>query len=493
MAARPDLQAMLIMALNGLAYAMVDVSQTFLVEQALCRQFYASSDPDVILPDGSVPESRCKIKPVQSEVAVLSGLLTWSILMVGFLITPLWTRLASSIGKRTVLLINAVGLVLATLAYSSVFYFYNLFNVHMVLGLCVFTTVGGGIPVREIMLSMYIAENVPDDRLSDAFYTLTALLIGMGSLGSFLGSLILRVDVWQLCATATGIYAVTIPAVWFLPQSSPSQAIEQQPELADHSTSSSFLLSASKTHSPEHEGVVQQCRLWCGSIRRVLTVELPQSLMLFVDAVREPLTRRVMAICFSSTMAMTVHNTFQQWASSNFHWKLASVNTLWSMGQVVSAAVLLALPLLSHGILRPLLGTKRRVDLWVALISIIFSAVGCLVLSVSPSILVYGFGLVVYSLGIGLNDSLRSLATSALQDTEAVQRLYMGIRTVQSLGAMIGIPLWSSLLSLILRSDGALPKGLTFFGASSLYFLSLYWGFSLQRFMRNVYVSHPAI
>ncbi|KAE8329418.1 major facilitator superfamily domain-containing protein [Aspergillus sergii] len=492
MAVRPELQAMVIMALTGLAYAMIDVSQTFLVEQALCRQFYAGSNPDMILPDGSVPEAMCKIKQVQSEVAVLSGLLTLSILVVGFLITPLWTRLASRIGKRSVLLINAVGLVLATVAYSSVFYFYNLFNVHMILGLCVFTAVGGGIPVREIMLSMYIAENVSDDRLSDAFYTLTFLLIGMGSLGSFLGSLILRVNVWQLCATATCVYALTIPAVSFLPQSSPSHLTEQT-DSAEAAPSSPLLLPPPKAHGSEDDGIVQQCRLLCRAILRALTIDLPQSLMLFVEAVREPLTRRVMAICFSSTMAMTVHNTFQQWASSNFHWKLASVNTLWSVGQVVSAAVLLALPFLSHKILRPLMGTKRRVDLWVALVSIIFSALGCLVLSISPSMLVYGIGLIVYSFGIGLNDSLRSLATSALRDNEAVQRLYMGIRTVQSLGAMIGIPLWSSLLSLILRSDGALPKGLTFFGASSLYFLSLYWGFSLQRFMRNGYTYQTAI
>jgi len=71
------------MALDGLGVAMTKASQTFLVEQALCRAFYTAQDPSVIGPDGRVPEARCKTESLQSQVAVFAATLDFSILIVG--------------------------------------------------------------------------------------------------------------------------------------------------------------------------------------------------------------------------------------------------------------------------------------------------------------------------------------------------------------------------------------------------------------------------
>jgi hypothetical protein len=74
---------MFVLAVDGFAYALAMSSQTFLIEQSLCRSLYTTTDPAVIRPDGSVPEHKCKMETLQSEVAFYSGLLNVSIMITG--------------------------------------------------------------------------------------------------------------------------------------------------------------------------------------------------------------------------------------------------------------------------------------------------------------------------------------------------------------------------------------------------------------------------
>lgn len=83
MSSPPRWQAILVMALDGFGNTLNRSSQTFLIEQALCRAFYTSNKPAVIRPDGSVPEEMCKAKGLQAQVAPLSSMVDLSILLVG--------------------------------------------------------------------------------------------------------------------------------------------------------------------------------------------------------------------------------------------------------------------------------------------------------------------------------------------------------------------------------------------------------------------------
>jgi hypothetical protein len=67
---------------DGLGYAMTRASQTFLIEQALCRDYYAQHDPGLLGPDGRVPEAMCKTEQLQSRVAFVAATLDFSTLIV---------------------------------------------------------------------------------------------------------------------------------------------------------------------------------------------------------------------------------------------------------------------------------------------------------------------------------------------------------------------------------------------------------------------------
>src|ERR1700748_955601 len=44
-------------------------------ELALCRDYYSREDPTLIAPDGSIGEKYCKLNVIQSELAIMRGLI----------------------------------------------------------------------------------------------------------------------------------------------------------------------------------------------------------------------------------------------------------------------------------------------------------------------------------------------------------------------------------------------------------------------------------
>ncbi|KAH0598372.1 hypothetical protein MHUMG1_03670 [Metarhizium humberi] len=473
-------KAMTVMTVDGFGFALAKSAQTFLIEQALCRSFYAISDPAVIRPDGSVPEDMCKTDDLQSQVAFLSSTLNFTLLIASFLATPVFARLALTVGKRTVLLINAASYMLRMMLFTAVVYFYTFTDVRWVLLLWVLELVGGGMPVREVLLWMYMAESVPEDGLTGAFNVLSAILIGMMSVGTFIGALLLRQQVWLLCSIVICICALVMLLICLLPNHHKSLYPEEE-NISDAEDSPRS--SASQASSPatsllngeqDGRGASQGPPPLWQTVLRAATVDLLLSIQFVVQALRNPLTLRVMSIFFTYTLAGTVSGTSQQWASSTFHTSLADVDKVTSMEQVVSAIVLFSLPTVSQRLLRPRLRSKQNTDHWVITASLVFCAFGALVMSLAPSIGIYAVGVAVSALGVGLADSLRSFATSALSDTETLESLYMSIRTMQSLAAIVGTPLWGGIFLLILKSDGGLPPGLLFFATGIVFLVSLY-------------------
>ncbi|KAH8812723.1 serine carboxypeptidase S28-domain-containing protein [Xylogone sp. PMI_703] len=411
------------MSLIRLGNAMVGTTRVFLMEQTLCRTFYKISDPSAILPNGRIPEIKCKIDPVQSELALLHGAFNVGILIAGFLATPIYTRLALITGKKIVLLISLCSFVIGSIYFSFVCYFYELFNVHTVLLTSLFEFVGGGVPVQNALLYSYIADSEDVDNLSNTLYHTSSILLGITSLGTFLGSVILKIDVWLLCLIGVGIYSLTLPTIILLPAAAEPHYV--------HIPSSEVETGRTPAH-------LSKPGLW-KTILRAFSVDLPLSFMLIGDAIQNPLIRLIMLIFLGNGVAMSVHVNFQQWASSSFHWTLATVSKVLSLELVIAGLVLLSLPFISNNLMRLWIAGKRQVDLWVIWTSAIVNIMGIFAMGIERSGVLYIVGLSVYALGSGQADSLRSYATSALVDEESIKMLYMGISMMQTMAGLLPI------------------------------------------------------
>lgn len=66
---------LLLVALVNLAWSLYQLPVSRVVESRLCREHYATHDPSVLRPDGSVPEELCKIDGVQRRLGRIQGIM----------------------------------------------------------------------------------------------------------------------------------------------------------------------------------------------------------------------------------------------------------------------------------------------------------------------------------------------------------------------------------------------------------------------------------
>jgi len=317
------------------------------------------------------------------------------------------------------------------------------------------------------------------------FNLLTAILIGTMSLGTFVSASLLNVNVFITCGLVVGVYVVLVPLVALFPHDHPAlkqtyntddASVEESRSLMSAPPGASSSLVAGHGSALEAKGPVPTM---FRALLRAATVDLRLSIKLVVQTVRDPFTRPVMILYFGTTLASCISLTTQQWASGTFHTGISNIDKVTAMEQIVSAVTLLALPGLAR-YLHPRLRTKEAVDFWVIVGSLLASIAGALIIATAPSLAAYAVGVAVAATGIGVSDALRSFATSALSDKDLVQRLYISIRTVQTLAAIVGAPLWSGFFVWLLDHPN-LSRGSLYLGNAFLIFVCLLLAMSLRR------------
>lgn len=71
-------------------------------------------------------------------------------------------------------------------------------------------------------------------------------------------------------------------------------------------------------------------------------------------------------------------------------------------------------------------------------------------MSVAPNRISYVLSLTVYTLATPLVDNLRGFSTGLMSEKEEVEKLYLGIGMVETLGGMVATVVWSDLFSCVL-------------------------------------------
>lgn len=74
---------LVLLGLLKLAPRLLNLPLNRVIEARFCRAHYLQHDPSVIAPDGTIPEHRCKVDPVQQKLAWLQGVMETSIIFCG--------------------------------------------------------------------------------------------------------------------------------------------------------------------------------------------------------------------------------------------------------------------------------------------------------------------------------------------------------------------------------------------------------------------------
>jgi hypothetical protein len=202
---------------------------------------------------------------------------------------------------------------------------------------------------------------------------------------------------------------------------------------------------------------------------RSATIDLWLSVGLVVQIFRNPITRPIMMVNFGITLAGSIATVSTQWASTTFRTSISSIDKITAMEQIISAATLVALPFLGKYVIQPRLGMRANgaVDFYVIVGSLMDSAAGLLIIGMAPSLKIYAVGVAISATSMGSWDALRSFATIKLPNKDLVEGLYISIRTVSTLAAIIGAPLWSGLFMWLLGHP-QIPPGVLYLACSLL-------------------------
>ena len=174
-------------------------------EAIVCQQYYASAGPH-----------DCKIAPVQQELAFLSGIERFSIIIPSILAIP-FAALADRYGHSLILGVAMFGVFLEDGWPFLVCWFPDVFPIRLVWLHFLFSCVGGGFTVVVTLLHVIIADVVSAEERTSMFFRARAAGVAASILGYAASGLMMRVSaflpwaVGLVCLVLGTITAVLIP------------------------------------------------------------------------------------------------------------------------------------------------------------------------------------------------------------------------------------------------------------------------------------------
>ena len=178
-------------------------------------------------------------------------------------------------------------------------------------------------------------------------------------------------------------------------------------------------------------------------------------------------TSNVLLVYLLNALARGAEVLLPQYTSLLLSWSLATVNSAMALKSLVSALLLLMVPTLRRIYLEPRMNVQQ-IDLLIMQGSLFANMLGAIALCLYATAWFFVLSLCVYTSGILLPDSLYSYGTFTLPPGETVAELYVRLGLVNTVASMVAGPLWSTLFSIVLKSD-ALPLGLPFWLCAILF------------------------
>ncbi|KAI1304371.1 major facilitator superfamily domain-containing protein [Xylaria venustula] len=433
-----------------------------LFEAVSCTRYYLQHDPSVVRPDGSVPESLCKVNPVQDEVASILG---WQLFFdsIPAIILPLpFGYLADTYGRKWILFTAMIGY---TLTWASTLFFIGVLHLPLqgVWFSSLFLLIGGGSAIATTMVTTIVADVVPPKLRSTVFfYRFCAELIAECFVPPFTYVLMKR-NTWTPLLVAVGFQILATTMTLFIPETLPVISSEIRAGSSNNSPASS---TYSSLHEPgDSKGWPQRVKESFAFVTRDKTV----AALVFTFLV--------------SKVGRQSSNVLFQYVSKKYGWDLSQAGLLLSLRAGVNIVLFtVLLPLIINFLLAKTPGATR--DLWIGQASIVLMTIGVLIVALSATAPFMIIGLVVYTLGTGFPPIIRSLVTFLVEShhesqTSDIARLYALISILEGLGSLVAGPgmAWAFRWGISL---GDVWLGLPYGFATILFALALVTVFSVR-------------
>ncbi|OTA92366.1 hypothetical protein M434DRAFT_325362 [Hypoxylon sp. CO27-5] len=416
------------------ANGFTSIPVTRVLEDIVCRQYYGGKDGA----SGPIDEQDCKKNAIQEKVAFVMALSSSLDAAVGFVAAFPWGLVADRIGRKPVVTIALLGLLINLFWGIAILCFDGALPVELIwVGSAGFLIGGGNAVLVGIILSM-ITDSTTEEERAVAFMRLhVASLVGNLVSPAISSVMMERMGPWPSIWVA--VSAILISGISFL----------FVPETLKHHPPQSNTQEAERESESEATGPKSRVSHVIIRFKESLSILKSPSLILLL------LSCLGSAPILSSTLQFMA-----QFISKRYGIRLAQtgyVQATYGIAQIIQAFIIL--PWLTRKIMKSTTPARFRApdehhrDLSLARWSFGFLIVGVLVLGLSPILSGFVFGLLLMALGSSfgsLNKSLMSLYV----DPEHRSRLFSLVGMVEVVGSVYAQPMLAVLFALGMELGG---------------------------------------
>lgn len=432
------IKAYIVDFIANLAFQILVPAQTRIYEQAICLQWYNANEPDDIPSSGVIPEERCKLAPIQQELASLKGWYeTFDAAPALLMATPLGI-LMGLIGRRPILLaglgtitaqqfwIACVGLSAPKIPMQAI-WLAPLLNF-----------LSGGMVVLTMVVFLCLVTDISSrDSLATAPFRLGSIAELTKVIGPLAAGVLMQASPWWAINAGLAGLLVLMAVSLTTPETMAFEVQKGDYGNGPHQPRK----EASKHVWPLIKSGVREMRIvWTD--RRLIWLLCPIPCLNIGDAVSDML---------------------QQYVSTRYDWKLADAAFVISFQGVGAAmSMFVILPMFAGFV-------ERRFSLSPVALNMTLTRTSCLILAVAygiegvaPTLVVLCTGLLVETLGLGGAASLKALAASVVEQKDN-GRVFSVLALCGVLSKMVGYPLGAALFNVGLEHGRGVYLGLPFF------------------------------
>jgi MFS family permease len=325
-----------------------------------------------------------------------------------------------------------------------------------------FQLLGGGAPVLMSMVYTMLADISTDAQRSTAFLYIGTFLMGGNLVAQPITYLAMQRGKWFAFGLGLTVLAISTIVAFCIPETldkTRAQKVDPVPPV-EVQTNDSWSQGAKGP-------TVLLAKVRAATIHTVRVIR-----WLFWE---QKLVGFLLLSLAWEILGKSVANAIQQqYISKRYRLSFAEASLVDTVGLITTVVILsCVLPYISHLLLTRYGWSARAKDLRLAQASALFTAMGCLLVGISRTLVMVCVSIMIFSLGTGYTYMIRGLMTS-LVGAKDLGLLYASISVVESISLLVGMPAFSYLFKFGMHWGGGwigLPYqvgGLILMGAAIL-------------------------
>ncbi|KAK0656432.1 major facilitator superfamily domain-containing protein [Cercophora newfieldiana] len=424
------------------------VPSTAILQDIVCNKYYASARLDPFISF----EDRCKVEPVQSEVAYINAWRDSFEMLVAVTLAIPYGALADRVGRKFVFLLAVIGCLLSDVWIRAVYWFPEVFPLRMVWLSGIFQAIGGGGATLGSIGMVLIADACPPGKITTAFSYVSAGLIASKLVGVPFGASFQNPWVPMWISSAVMVIGFFLAAA-LIPESRQTPAGSSSPD-------------ESQSSDEEDDNLKLTLR------NRLLNIISAAGAVTRWVASHPHIIPPMLGFFFFQAGEAANGTLLLQYAAKRLGLTLSEASYLLSLSAATHLLVLtLFIPLLSSFLLRTLHLQDSVKDQRLSQIFAVFLVLGTSLVALTSHVFLFTIGWVIASLGLAFTVPTRSVVTNMVEK-EHLAVLYTGISVFLYGGLLVGGPAVAALFKLGMRLGGVW-LGLPFLVATGCFVLCL--------------------